>query len=258
MKHLDIDVHEPSDDIELAVSTGEAALPSNIHHPTAIPKDPIRALSWVYKVEHGLVTLLRWTAVLLALALGFLMAAQVVMRYGLKSPFLGMEELAPMMALWVYFLGMAHATRERDHIAGGIITLFVENKTIICAIRMFGTVACLVATCIFGYFAQKQAFFNVSIGRTSPYMGFSKGLWDFSMVVGFSLMGFYLILQLISEIRQLVIFLKCCNQESVVANSHVSDVETSNFTQKRGNQGLEQKRTSCGALATSHIDAKVA
>lgn len=208
MKHRDIDVPKTEGDLDLPVSSGEAALPSNIDIPTAIPEDPIRALAWVYKAERGLVTLLRWIAVTLSLALGVLMATQVVMRYGLKSPFLGMEELAPMMALWVYFLGMAHATRERDHIAGGVVTLFIENPKIICMIRIFGTVLCVFATIIFGYFAQKNAFFNLGIGRSSPYMGFSKGYWDFSMVVGFALMGFYLILQLISEIRQLTSYFK--------------------------------------------------
>ncbi|MDX2511641.1 MAG: TRAP transporter small permease subunit [Desulfobacterales bacterium] len=206
MKHLDIDVHKPGDDLELPVANGEAARPSNIPVPTAIPENPIRALSWVYKAEHGFVALLRWITVSLSLALGVLMATQVVLRYGLESPFLGMEELAPMIALWVYFLGMAHATRQRDHITGGIVTLFIKNEKVICAIRIFGTIVCVVAACIFGYYAQKNALFNLGIGRKSPYMGFSKGFWDFSMVVGFALMGFYLILQLISEIRQLTNF----------------------------------------------------
>lgn len=204
MKHLDIEVHESKDGVNLDVSSGEAALPSTILHATAIPENPIKALSWVYKIEKYIVLLLRWCAVLLSLALGFLMAAQVLMRYVLHSPFLGIEELAPMLGLWVYFLGIANATRERDHITGGILTLVFKNKKFICFIRIFGTVLCIIATIVFGYYAQKHAWFNMSIGRKSPYMGFSKGFWDFSMVVGFILTGFYFILQLIAELRQFV------------------------------------------------------
>ena len=202
MRHIDIEIHGPTEGIELDVSSGEAAIPSAILHVTAIPTHPVKALAWVYRVEHWIAVILRWAAVLLSIALGFLMAAQVVMRYGLQSPFLGIEELAPMLGLWVYFLGMANATRERDHITGGIINLVFKNEKLICCIRMFGTILCLVSTCIFGFYAQKYALFNLSIGRMSPYMGFSKALWDFSMVTGFVLTGFYFVLQFVSEIQQ--------------------------------------------------------
>ena len=204
MKHLNIEVHESRDNVNLDVSSGEAALPSNILHATAIPETPIKALSWVYKIEKFVIFFLRWGAVLLSLALGLLMAAQVLMRYVLHSPFLGIEELAPMLGLWIYFLGISNATRERDHITGGILTLVFTNKKLICSIRIIGTILCIIATIVFGYYAQKHAWFNMSIGRKSPYMGFSKGFWDFSMVVGFILTGFYFILQVIAELRQFV------------------------------------------------------
>ena len=203
MKQMDIEVHEPHNGVELEAATGKAAIPSVIQHVTAIPEVPIKALAWFYKLEKKLALLFRWATVLLSIALGFLMAAQVFMRYVLQSPFLGIEELAPMLGLWVYFLGMTNATRERDHITGGIISLIFNNPKIICCIRIFGTVLCLIATCIFGYYAQKHAMFNFGIGRKSPYMGYSKALWDFSMVTGFVLTGFYFVLQFMSESQQL-------------------------------------------------------
>jgi len=199
----DIEVQQPSDDFDLDATSGEAAISSNFQAVTAIPANPLKSLSWLYKAEKGIIVVVRWVAVLFSLALGFLMAAQVLMRYGLQSPFLGIEELAPMFGLWIYFFGMVHATRARDHITGGIIGLIFKNQLIICSVRIGGTVLCLLAICIFGFYAQKYAMFNLSIGRVSPYMGFSKAIWDFSMVVGFVLTGFYLVLQLISEIQQI-------------------------------------------------------
>lgn len=208
MKQMDIEVHKSHDDIDLETASGKAAIPSVIEHVTAIPEQPLKALAWLYPLEKKLAHLFRWATVLLSMALGFLMAAQVFMRYVLQSPFLGIEELAPMLGLWVYFLGMTNATRERDHITGGIISLIFSNAKIICSIRIFGTVSCLIATCVFGYYAQKYAMFNFGIGRKSPYMGYSKALWDFSMVTGFVLTGFYFILQFISEGQQLTSLFK--------------------------------------------------
>jgi TRAP-type C4-dicarboxylate transport system permease small subunit len=155
------------------------------------------------RAEERLAQCIAVAMVCSSLGLGFLMAAQVLMRYGLESPFLGIEELAPMLALWAYFLGMVYATREQEHISGGIITLIFDNKKILLAIRLAGSFACLFAVCLFGYYALKFASFNLDLSRKSVYMRWPKYLWDFSMVTGFALMAFYYCLQIISEIRGL-------------------------------------------------------
>lgn len=178
-------------------------LDSNIG-PEAIKPVPGREqtdIHWVYRVERKLAAVIRAVLVFASLALGLLMAAQVVMRYGIESPFLGIEELAPMLALWIYFLGMAHATREREHISGGVITLIFKSHRVIDAVRIGGTLVCLFATVLFGYYAYKYASFNFDLGRKSTYLRWPKSLWDFSMVIGLLLVGFYYVLQLVAEIR---------------------------------------------------------
>lgn len=181
--------------------------PDELIGPTfvkAIPGDAgIQQRSLFFRMEAQLAQVISVAMVTSTMSLGFLMAAQVVMRYGLESPFLGIEELAPMLALWAYFLGMICATRDQDHISGGIVALLFENKTLIKVIRLAGSGACLLAVCLFGYFALKFALFNFDLGRKSVYMRWPKYLWDFSMVVGFILMGFYYCLQIIAEVRDL-------------------------------------------------------
>lgn len=169
----------------------------------AIPRGVKARQTLFYRAEARLAQVLSVAMVISTMSLGFLMAAQVVMRYGLESPFLGIEELAPMLALWAYFLGMIYATRDQDHISGGIVALIIKNKTLIQTIRLAGSVACLLAVCVFGYFALKFAMFNFDLGRKSVYMRWPKYLWDFSMVTGFALMGFYYCLQIIAEVRDL-------------------------------------------------------
>lgn len=169
-----------------------------------IPLLPYAEKSIFYKIEHRLSQLIAATMVLSSILLGLLMAGQVVMRYGLESPFLGIEELAPMLAVWAYFMGMVYATREQEHISGGIITLLISNPRVIRTIRLLGTVACLAAVCVFAYYAWEFAQFNFNLGRKSLYMRWPKSLWDFSMVSGFVLMGFYYCLQIIAQWRDLM------------------------------------------------------
>ncbi|MEH6579343.1 MAG: TRAP transporter small permease [Amphritea sp.] len=166
-----------------------------------VPDKEQTDVSLFFRLERKFIALIRGLLVFVSIALGLLMFSQVVMRYGIESPFLGIEELAPMLALWIYFLGMTHATREREHITGGIVTLIFSNHRVIDAIRIFGTVVCLILTVVFGYFAYKYALFNFELGRKSLYLRWPKSLWDFSMFTGFLLVGFYYVLQLIAEVR---------------------------------------------------------
>lgn len=168
-----------------------------------IPDDATAQKSLFFRLEARLAQVISVVMVFATMALGFLMAGQVLMRYGLQSPFLGIEELAPMLALWAYFLGMVYATREQDHISGGIVVLIFKNVRLIKIIRLVGSFACLLAVCIFGYFALKFSLFNLDLGRKSIYMRWPKYLWDFAMVTGFALMIFYYGLQIIAEIRDL-------------------------------------------------------
>lgn len=173
------------------------------HNPELIPAQDYADKNLFFRAEHRLAQLISVLMVAATLLLGFLMAGQVLMRYGLESPFLGIEELAPMLALWAYFMGMVYATRDQDHISGGLIVLIIKNETVIRWIRLVGSLICLVAIAIFGYYALKFTNFNLDLGRKSLYMRWPKYLWDFSMVTGFTLMGFYYCLQIIAQIRDL-------------------------------------------------------
>lgn len=163
-----------------------------------------RGLTPVFAAERSLAWLMRATMFVAMISLGLLMAAQVFMRYVISAPFLGIEELAPLLALWVYFLGMAYCSRERDHIEGGMMTLVIKNPRVLLSIRLFGSVVVLAAVLIFLWFAWNFMAFNYSVGRKSTYMRLPKVIWDLSMITGLALMAFYAALQILAEVRALI------------------------------------------------------
>lgn len=162
-------------------------------------------LAPVYAIERWIAWAMRAVMFAAMIALGLLMAAQVFMRYVLSAPFLGIEELAPMLALWVYFLGMAYCSRERDHIEGGIISLVIKSPRVLLALRLFGSVASLLAVVVFFRYAWDYVAFNYALGRKSTYMRLPKVLWDASMLFGLGLMVLYSTMQIIAETRGLLL-----------------------------------------------------
>jgi len=163
-----------------------------------------RSLGLLYLAEAKLAWLMRVIMFCAMISLGLLMAAQVFMRYVISSPFLGMEEMAPMLALWIYFIGMAYCTRERDHIEGGVMSLVIKRRSTLLALRLLGSVVCLITLVIFCKYAWDFASFNMSLNRKSSYMQLPKYLWDLSMIFGFVLMITYMALQLFLEARALL------------------------------------------------------
>lgn len=184
------------------ISVPEPIIP--VPHQESLGAPVYRSLGALYSLEARLAWLMRVIMFVAMISLGLLMAAQVFMRYVISLPFLGMEEMAPMLALWIYFFGMAYSSRERDHIEGGVMTLITHNRTILLCLRLLGTVICLIALVIFLKYAIDFASFNIKVNRKSSYMRLPKYIWDFSMLFGFGLMIFYLTLQAFLEARALI------------------------------------------------------
>ncbi|MEH6473523.1 MAG: TRAP transporter small permease subunit, partial [Halopseudomonas sp.] len=155
------------------------------------------------RTEAVLDWIFRAMMILAGLGLAALMFAQVVMRYVLESPFAGIEEAAVLLGVWIYFLGMGYATRVREHIHGGIVSLVVSDPFKIRLIRFIGSVICMIAAAVFGYFACKYAFFVIEKGRTSINLKWPRGLWSGSMIIGFAMMMGYFLLEAINEFRDL-------------------------------------------------------
>lgn len=163
-----------------------------------------RFLRFISAVENRFAAVLRWIMFVSLLALSLLMVAQVVMRYVLQWPFLGIEEMAPLLALWCYFSGMVYSTRHRTHIEGGILTLITSSPAITNWARTVGTAAAFIALVVFIYYAIAIAQFNINISRKSVYLRWPRYLWDFAFLGGMVGMTIYLLLQLLFELKNAV------------------------------------------------------
>jgi len=170
--------------------------------PSDVKVTPFR-LSSVVSLLHTSYKILMFAA---GFGLAGLMFAQVIMRYFLDSPFAGIEELAVLLGVWVYFLGMGYATLTREHIQGGIVSLLVKDQWKLKLVELAALLVSLVAALIFGYFACKYAFFVIEKGRSSIYLRWPRGLWSSSMIIGFTMMSVCFLIQIMQawlELRAL-------------------------------------------------------
>lgn len=174
-------------------------------HLHAIPEQPETKLDkYLMRFEQILNMTFRSLMMLTCLSLAVLVFAQVIMRYFMESSFSGIEETSILLAVWVYFLGMGYATREREHIHGGIVSLVVKDPKKIACIRFLGTVICMIAACFFGYFAYTYAIGEITKGKVSTTLRWPRGIWSASMIVGFAMMIGYFLLEAINQYRDML------------------------------------------------------
>lgn len=171
---------------------------------TAIPDEEPRGLARpFFAFERAIANVTRALMIASALILGGMLFVQIVMRTAFDSGFLGIEETSTLFGVWIYFLGMGYATRGREHITGGILTLVIKSRKAIKAVRLVGSLTCVAACAIFGYHASNYALFIIDSGRVSLYLHWPRAIWVASILVGFALMIFYFLLQAAAEARDL-------------------------------------------------------
>jgi TRAP-type C4-dicarboxylate transport system permease small subunit len=102
----------------------------------------------VSTVLKWVVTANEWGAVISSLVVVLAIFTQVVLRYIFHHPLLGMEEIAIMAVLWLWFLAIALASERGFHISGGLPVTRQSIRDIMVVVYPF---ICLLVTVIFGY-----------------------------------------------------------------------------------------------------------
>lgn len=152
---------------------------------------------WLAGVQQHIVVLS------IVLCLGAVLV-QVVLRAIVRVSLFGTPEIAIMSAWWLYLIGASTGAWERSHIKAEILHVaFQRNPQKLALVRVISdgltVLLCIVAThWAFIYFLR--AF---EIGRRSFYLKIPWTYAQASLAVGFILMSFYFLVELVDHVLQL-------------------------------------------------------
>ena len=85
----------------------------------------------------------------LMLGITALVFVQVILRYVLRAPLMGIEELLLFPTVWLYMLGGVNASSQRTQIVCRVLEIFFKTRRPIAVIRMAGSVISVIVL-IFG------------------------------------------------------------------------------------------------------------
>lgn len=141
------------------------------------------------------------TALIGVVALG--QFVQVITRYVLQIPVMGLEETMMYPTLWLYILGAVNASRENTHIRANVVEIFLKTPRQHAVLAIVGEVISLVIGVWLLTWAWEYTVYAWRVWKESPTLYIPTFYADVALVVGMALMILYTLIHLRRHVRQL-------------------------------------------------------
>lgn len=126
---------------------------------------------------------------------------QVITRYVLQVPVMGLEETMLYPTLWLYILGSVNASRENTHIRANVLEIFIKTDRGHRILAIVGEVISLTVGLWLLSWAWDYTEYAWRIWRESPTLYIPTFYSDIALVVGLALMTVYTSRHLLWHVR---------------------------------------------------------
>jgi len=129
------------------------------------------------------------TALITIVALG--QFVQVITRYVLQVPVMGLEETMLYPTLWLYMLGAVNASRENSHIRANVLEIFLKSPKNLLVLAILGEFLSLVIGAWLTYWAWDFTGYSWRVWKGSPTLYLPTFYADISLFIGMILIMGY-------------------------------------------------------------------
>lgn len=162
-------------------------------------------LNAVTTIWNSLLKLQGWLLIVSSLLVVLAEGMTVIMRYFLKIDLFGIEEIIIIPAFWLYFIGASLGTYYNHHISAELVSEFVKNNYVRLWIRAFRSFVTTLICLIMFYWAMEFVLWSFSSGKTSSTWQIPEYIMHTSLFFGFLFMSMYFLVDLVKEIKELIV-----------------------------------------------------
>jgi len=141
------------------------------------------------------------TGLIILVALG--QFVQVITRYVLQVPVMGLEETMLYPTLWLYILGAVNASREDTHIRANVLEIAIKTPRGHTILAIVGEVISLIVGLWLLSWAWEFTQYAWRVWRESPTLYIPTFFSDVALVAGLGLMMLYTATHLVRHINAL-------------------------------------------------------
>lgn len=142
------------------------------------------------------------TTLIVIVALG--QFVQVITRYVLQVPVMGLEETMLYPTLWLYMLGAVNASRENTHIRANVLEIFLSTRTQHIVLAIVGEILSLIIGLWLTWWAWDFTRYAWRVWKESPTLYIPTFYSDIALFTGLVLMMLFTAVNLVRHIRELV------------------------------------------------------
>ncbi|WP_170763331.1 TRAP transporter small permease [Ruegeria lacuscaerulensis] len=128
---------------------------------------------------------------------------QVITRYVLEIPVMGLEESLLYPTLWLYMLGAVNASRENTHIRANVLEIFLSTERQHQVLAVIGEVISLIVGIWLTSWAWDFTTYSMRVWRESPTLYLPTFYVDVALFVGLVLMMIFTAWHLLMHLRAL-------------------------------------------------------
>lgn len=129
---------------------------------------------------------------------------QVITRYVLQVPVMGLEETMMFPTLWLYILGAVNASRENTHIRANVLEIFLKSDTAHRMLAIVGEVISLIIGIWLTTWVLDFTRYSWRVWKESPTLYIPTFYGDVALMAGMVLMMLWSALHLMRHIRDLM------------------------------------------------------
>jgi len=148
--------------------------------------------------------LFKYTLTALITVVAALEFYQVVMRYVLELPVMGLDEILVYPTLWLYFLGSVNASREDTQIKANVLDIFLGTPRSRLMVRIIADIMSVVVSIWLTYWAWDYFRYALRVWKESPTLYIPTFYAECAFFLGMALMTLYTAWHLVKNTRKFI------------------------------------------------------
>lgn len=130
---------------------------------------------------------------------------QVITRYVLQIPVMGLEETILYPTLWLYMLGAVNASRENTQIRANVLEIFIKTERGHALLAVVGEVISLIVLAWLSWWAWDFCKYAWRVWKESPTLYIPTFYADVALVLALGLMTVFTVWHLWRHVKALAI-----------------------------------------------------
>lgn len=150
---------------------------------------------------------------LLLVAVAGIQFSQVITRYVLGVPFVGLQDLLMYPVLWLYILGSVNASREDQQIRANVLEIFLKTEWAKKVQLIISDIISLIIAGWLTFWAWDFFMYSLKVEKMTPVLYLPTVYSDAALFLGLLAMCAFTVINIVKRLRSL------SNKKGVVKNA---------------------------------------